>query len=90
MVDRNIGETLVMAELVAAFASSHSVMLTCTLEDGHLGIYRKLVLDKTGKHLLGAVLVGDTGQFGILDQYFSNRLTPVSYTHLTLPTNREV
>lgn len=48
--------------------------LTCTLEDEHQGIYRKLVLDKTGKHLVGAVLVGDTTSFGTLDQYFSNRL----------------
>ncbi|QIM47856.1 MULTISPECIES: nitrite reductase large subunit NirB [Alcaligenaceae] len=46
----------------------------CVFEDALEGVYKKLVLDASGKRLLGAVLVGDTSSFAILDQYFSNAL----------------
>ncbi len=48
--------------------------VSCVFEDTLAGIYRKLVMDPKGKRLRGAVLVGDTGAFGLLDQYFSNGL----------------
>src|SRR5690606_9562099 len=51
------------------------------------GVYRKLVMDKAGKRLLGAVLVGDTSTFGMLDQYFSNQLAlPAQPAALIAPT----
>src|SRR5690606_37218314 len=51
------------------------------------GEYRKLVMDKSGKRLLGAVLVGDTSGFGMLDQYFSNQLPlPAQPAALIAPT----
>lgn len=48
--------------------------VSCVFEDDLAGVYKKLVMDKAGKRLLGAVLVGDTSSFGMLDQYFSNGL----------------
>lgn len=48
--------------------------VSCVFEDTLAGTYRKLVMDPKGKRLRGAVLVGDTGAFGLLDQYFSNGL----------------
>src|SRR5690606_6454872 len=48
--------------------------VSCVFEDTLAGTYRKLVKDPKGKRLRGAVLVGDTGAFGLLDQYFSNGL----------------
>lgn len=44
--------------------------VSCVFEDTLAGVYKKLVLDPTGKRLLGAVLVGDTEAFGVLDPYF--------------------
>lgn len=49
--------------------------ISCVFEDALSGVYKKLVMDATGKQLLGAVLVGDTSAYGMLAQYFSNRLT---------------
>ncbi|NYT68925.1 nitrite reductase large subunit NirB [Pusillimonas noertemannii] len=48
--------------------------ISCVVDDTLSGEYRKLIVDKTGKRLLGAVLVGNTSSFGMLDQYFSNQL----------------
>lgn len=48
--------------------------VSCVFEDTLAGTYRKLVMDPQGKRLRGAVLVGDTSAFGLLDQYFSNGL----------------
>ncbi|MGB3275472.1 MAG: nitrite reductase large subunit NirB [Castellaniella sp.] len=48
--------------------------VSCVFEDTLAGTYRKLVMDTKGKRLRGAVLVGDTSAFGLLDQYFSNGL----------------
>src|SRR5690606_8598578 len=61
--------------------------VTCVFEDALSGVYRKLVMDKAGKRLLGAVLVGDTSTFGMLDQYFSNQLPlPAQPAALIAPT----
>src|SRR5690606_33311384 len=48
--------------------------VSCVFEDALSGVYRKLVIDRTGKRLLGAVLVGDTSTFGMLDQYVGQQL----------------
>ena len=31
-----------------------------------MGVYKKLVIDPTGSHLLGAILIGETSEFGRL------------------------
>ena len=62
---------------VASIGDAHGKTtdsVSCLVNDTLAGDYRKLVLDKTGKHLLGAVLVGDTTSFNLLDQYYSNQL----------------
>jgi nitrite reductase (NADH) large subunit len=38
------------------------------------GIYKKIVVSKDGKHLLGAVLVGDNGIYDTLLQYMLNKI----------------
>lgn len=48
--------------------------ISCVVDDTLSGEYRKLIMDKTGKRLLGAVLVGNTSSFTMLDQYYSNQL----------------
>ncbi|WP_301117854.1 nitrite reductase large subunit NirB [Pusillimonas sp. (ex Stolz et al. 2005)] len=62
---------------VASIGDAHGKTadsISCLVNDTLTGEYRKLIIDKTGKQLLGAVLVGDTTSFGLLDQYFSNKL----------------
>ena len=49
--------------------------ISCVVDDPVSGEYRKLVMDMTGTRLLGAVLVGNTSSFGMLDQYYSNQLS---------------
>lgn len=43
-------------------------------EDQHAGIYKKIVTNKQGDRLLGAVLVGDTSDYDTLLQYHLNDL----------------
>ncbi len=63
---------------------------TCTYEDGLKGIYKKLVIDAEGKHLLGAILVGDTSDYGILLQYYLNAMVlPENPSALILPSDTE-
>ncbi len=38
-------------------------------------VYKRIVVNKTGKKLLGAVLVGDTADYGMLQQTMLNELT---------------
>ena len=52
-----------------------------TYVDEQKSVYKKLVVSRTGKQLLGAVLVGDTADYGVLRQTMQNELT--------LPTNPE-
>ncbi|WP_397474949.1 nitrite reductase large subunit NirB [Pusillimonas sp.] len=62
---------------VASIGDAHGKTtdsICCLVNDTLTGEYRKLVLDRTGKRLLGAVLVGDTTSFNVLDQYYSNQL----------------
>ncbi|HWL29706.1 MAG TPA: nitrite reductase large subunit NirB [Burkholderiaceae bacterium] len=61
--------------------------VSCVFEDALAGVYKKLVMDKTGKRLLGAVMVGDTASFGMLGQLFSNGLDlPAQPAALIAPT----
>jgi nitrite reductase (NADH) large subunit len=49
-------------------------------EDQVRGIYKKLVLDADGTHVLGGVLVGDAGQYGRL-LHLTRSKTPVTDPH---------
>jgi nitrite reductase (NADH) large subunit len=46
----------------------------CTLTDERQQTYKKLVLDETGRRLLGAILVGDAESYGTLLQATLNQL----------------
>ncbi len=59
---------------------------TCQFEDSISGTYKKLVISADGQRLLGAVLVGDTSDYGSLLQYSLNDMTlPSSPMSLILP-----
>ena len=81
-----------MSEL--ALASSRRSRLTAMAEAGDKGAQAALALLENPTQFLSSVQVGITsiGMLnGILGEAaFSDDLGPVSYTHLTLPTNREV
>jgi len=60
--------------------------LTCQFEDSISGVYKRLVISPDGQKLLGAVLVGDTSDYGSLLQYSLNDMTlPSSPMSLILP-----
>ncbi len=60
--------------------------ISCAFEDGVKGIYKKLVMTRDGKQLLGAVLVGDTHDYGMLLQYCLNAMPlPAEPSSLILP-----
>ncbi len=44
----------------------------CSISDASRGVYKKLIISNDGKKLLGAVLVGDTGDYDSLLQYSLN------------------
>ncbi|MDT0595712.1 nitrite reductase large subunit NirB [Glaciecola petra] len=57
-----------------------------TYENQPLGIYKKLVVDEQQNKLLGAVLVGDTGEYDTLLQYCLNAIDlPEAPESLILP-----
>ncbi len=59
---------------------------TYTYVDEPNQIYKRIVVNKTGKRLLGGVLVGDTGDYGILQQMVVNGLAlPKHPDSLILP-----
>ena len=59
---------------------------SCYIEDSTTGLYKKLVISADGQKLLGAVLVGDTSDYGSLLQYCLNGIDlPGSPMSLILP-----
>ncbi|MCY3810709.1 MAG: nitrite reductase large subunit NirB [Gammaproteobacteria bacterium] len=48
---------------------------TYTYIDQRMSVYKRIVVNKTGKKLLGAVLVGDTADYGMLLQTMRSELT---------------
>lgn len=54
---------------------------TIAMSDAIQGTYKKLVIDETGKTLLGGILVGDASAYGSLLQLMHN--------HMTLPPHPE-
>ncbi|GAB2886574.1 nitrite reductase large subunit NirB [Microbulbifer echini] len=66
--------------------SEGSAAITFVDEQG--GIYKRMITDANGKKLLGAVLVGDTGDYDTLLQYHLNDLDlPEHPEQLILPSN---
>jgi nitrite reductase (NADH) large subunit len=66
----------------AATAGSRSYQFT----DERKQVYKKLVVSGCGKHLLGAVLVGDAAEYGALLQMMLNRIAlPEAPEFLILP-----
>jgi nitrite reductase (NADH) large subunit len=60
-------------------------------QDGRNGVYKKLVASSDGKHLIGAVLVGDTSDYDTLLQYALNGIDlPPQPESLILPTPGDV
>jgi nitrite reductase (NADH) large subunit len=58
--------------------------------DEHASIYRKLVVDEQGEHLLGAILIGDASQYGSCLQMMQHRLKlPANPEDLILPARRD-
>ncbi len=60
---------------VASIGDAHGSTpdaLSCVYTDEASGIYKKLVITKDKKHLLGAILVGDAGDYGPLLQLTLN------------------
>ncbi len=63
-------------------AGSHAYQFT----DERKQVYKKIVVSECGKHLLGAVLVGDAGEYGTLLQMMLNRIElPKDPEFLILP-----
>jgi len=57
-------------------------------QDEQAGHYRRIVVSQDGKHLLGAILVGDNGPYDTLLQYALNGIElPASPETLILPAN---
>ena len=47
---------------------------TVTVDDSIGGVYKRLVLDESGKKLIGATLIGDAEEYGMLLQMMQNGL----------------
>jgi len=59
-----------------------------TIIDEAKGTYKKIIVDKHGKELLGAVLVGDANSYGTLLQFVLNKIAlPDEPLSLLLPDN---
>lgn len=55
-------------------------------KDAHQGIYKKLVVDASGTHLLGGILIGDASAYGNLLQLMQNAIALPPYPEdLILP-----
>ncbi|RYG77862.1 nitrite reductase (NAD(P)H), partial [bacterium] len=78
---------------VASIGDAHGVAedsRSCTLVDERAGSYKKLVVSGDGRRLLGAVLVGDAGEYGTLLQMMLNAMPlPSRPESLLLPPAEE-
>ena len=58
---------------VASIGDAHGRTEGCrpvAINDAVAGIYKRLVVDADGKHLLGATLIGDADDYGMLLQLY--------------------
>ena len=62
---------------------------TYTYIDQRERVYKRIVVNKTGKKLLGAVLVGDTADYGMLLQTMLNELTLPKHPDALILPQRE-
>ncbi|MGP0069558.1 MAG: nitrite reductase large subunit NirB, partial [Isosphaeraceae bacterium] len=68
-------EVASFGDILAERVSARSL----TYEDPFAGVYKKLVFNATGTHLIGGVLVGDSSEYGALvGQFKSGQPLPVS------------
>ena len=74
---------------VASIGDAHAntpESVTYTYQNGAQGVYKRIVVSKDGKNLLGAVLVGDASGYGTLLQYCLNGIElPENPDALILP-----
>lgn len=61
-----------VASLGDPFADEDETAQTVVYQDLIKGVYKKLIVDATGKKLLGAILVGDTSEYATLLPYARN------------------
>lgn len=70
--------------------ASEAGSLVYTYQNGVQGIYKRLVVSKDNKLLLGAVLVGDASGYPILSQYYLNAIDlPSNPDSLILPARSD-
>ena len=78
---------------VASIGDAHAKTpgaLVYTYQDGRSEIYKRLVVSADNKHLLGAVLVGDSNGYSTLLQYCLNGITlPANPDSLILPQRHD-
>ena len=83
-----------LASIAPAFASDNSLTILLTNDDGYLspGIraMRQALLDQGHEVLMVAPAENQSGSSASISPDGITVTDPVSYTHLTLPTNREV
>lgn len=76
---------------VASIGDAHATApgsRVCQYNDESKRVYKKLVISECGKHLLGAVLVGEAEEYGTLLQMMLNRIElPASPEFLILPSS---
>ena len=76
---------------VASIGDAHAATpgsRVCQYNDESKRVYKKLVISECGKHLLGAVLVGEAEEYGTLLQLMLNRIElPASPEFLILPSS---
>jgi len=77
---------------VASFGDAFAVTpgsREISLMDSVAGTYKKIVIDKRGKHLLGGILIGDASNYGILYQMSQSKIVlPPCPEDLILPARK--
>lgn len=77
---------------VASFGDAFAVTAgsrEISFADNIAGTYKKIVIDKRGKHLLGGILVGDAADYGILHQMTQAKVViPPCPEDLILPARK--
>lgn len=78
---------------VASFGDAFAVTAgsrEVSFADNVKGTYKKIVIDKRGKHLLGGILVGDAADYGLLHQMTQAKVViPPCPEDLILPARHE-
>ena len=74
---------------VASIGDAHGATAgatSCSYTDERRGVHKKLIFDRDGRRLLGAILIGETDDYGMLLSMAQNALPlPENPEHLILP-----